>query len=177
MVSCLSTAIIVAGRTYNDLSQYPVFPWIISDYTSSILNLNNPRIFRDLSKPIGALNRTRLDNLLERYQNLDGFPENEKFLYGSHYSSPGAILHYLIRQEPFTTLFIQLQSGRFDCPDRLFFSMVSCWNSCLTSSSDVKELIPEYFTVCFDSYFCRHYVCVIPLKIAHMRNEMLSLSR
>ena len=26
-----------AGRTYNDLSQYPVFPWIIADYTSTRL--------------------------------------------------------------------------------------------------------------------------------------------
>ena len=24
----------VAGRTYNDLTQYPVFPWILSDYSS-----------------------------------------------------------------------------------------------------------------------------------------------
>src|SRR5688572_22766306 len=24
----------IAGRSYNDLCQYPVFPWIISDYTS-----------------------------------------------------------------------------------------------------------------------------------------------
>ncbi len=22
-----------AGRTYNDLAQYPIFPWVISDYT------------------------------------------------------------------------------------------------------------------------------------------------
>lgn len=51
---------------------------------------------------------------------LDGFPEAEKFLYGSHYSSPGAVLHYLIRQEPYTSMHIALQSGRFDCPDRLF---------------------------------------------------------
>ena len=26
-----------AGRTYNDLSQYPVFPWILADYTSNKL--------------------------------------------------------------------------------------------------------------------------------------------
>uniref|UniRef100_A0A7S1BZH1 BEACH domain-containing protein n=1 Tax=Corethron hystrix TaxID=216773 RepID=A0A7S1BZH1_9STRA len=137
----------VAGRTYNDLSQYPVFPWIIADYESPTLDLNSPHIFRDLSKPVGALNPTRLGSLLERYHNLDGFPEHEKFLYGSHYSSPGAVLHFLIRQEPFTTLFVQLQSGRFDCPDRLFFSLASCWASCLNSSSDVKELVPEFFTL------------------------------
>ena len=40
---------------------------------------------------------------------------------------------------------IDLQSGRFDCADRLFFDMNETWKSCLTSTSDVKELIPEFF--------------------------------
>lgn len=26
----------VAGRTYNDLMQYPVFPWILADYHSEV---------------------------------------------------------------------------------------------------------------------------------------------
>lgn len=43
----------LAGRTYSDLSQYPVFPWIISDYESEELDLFNPNVFRDLSKPMG----------------------------------------------------------------------------------------------------------------------------
>jgi hypothetical protein len=42
---------------------------------------------------------------------------------------------------------IELQSGRFDCPDRLFFDIASSWESCLTSSSDMKELVPEFFTL------------------------------
>lgn len=43
------------GRSYNDLSQYPVFPWILADYTSDILDLTDPKSFRDLSKPIGVV--------------------------------------------------------------------------------------------------------------------------
>lgn len=39
----------LSGRTYNDLTQYPVFPWVISDYTSPTLDLNNPAIYRYLS--------------------------------------------------------------------------------------------------------------------------------
>lgn len=38
------------GRSYNDLGQYPVFPWILKDYTSENLDLQNPASFRDLSK-------------------------------------------------------------------------------------------------------------------------------
>ena len=137
----------MAGRSFNDISQYPVFPWVLSDYTSESIDLNDSSVYRDLTKPIGALNPDRLAQLLERYRDLElfGFSEAERFLYGSHYSSPGIVLHYLIRQEPFTSMAIELQSGRFDCPDRLFFDFAGSWNGCLTSSSDVKELIPEFF--------------------------------
>jgi hypothetical protein len=137
----------MAGRSFNDITQYPVFPWVIADYTSESLDLRDSRVFRDLTKPIGALNPDRLAQLLERYKDLElfGFPEAERFLYGSHYNSPGIILHYLIRQEPFTTMAIELQSGRFDCPDRLFFDLAASWDSCMTSSSDMKELVPEFF--------------------------------
>lgn len=138
----------MAGRTFNDITQYPVFPWVLADYTSEELDLNDSQVYRDLSKPVGALNPDRLSQLIERYKELEsfGFAENERFLYGSHYSSPGVVLHYMLRQEPFTTMAIELQSGRFDCPDRLFFDVAGCWNSCMTSTSDVKELVPEFFT-------------------------------
>lgn len=137
-----------AGRTFNDVTQYPVFPWVLSDYTSDTIDLNDSRVYRDLSKPVGALNEDRLASLIERFNELEsfGFAENERFLYGSHYSSPGVVLHYLIRHEPFTSMAIELQSERFDCPDRLFFDIAGCWNSCMTSTSDVKELVPEMFT-------------------------------
>lgn len=32
------------------------FPWILSDYTSDTLDLENPNVYRNLSKPIGANN-------------------------------------------------------------------------------------------------------------------------
>jgi hypothetical protein len=50
----------IAGRSFNDLTQYPVFPWILADYTSEKLDLTNPATFRDLSKPIGALYERKL---------------------------------------------------------------------------------------------------------------------
>ena len=48
-------------RTFADITQYPVFPWVIADYTSEVLDLKDPQIYRDLSKPIGALNPKRLE--------------------------------------------------------------------------------------------------------------------
>lgn len=57
---------VVAGRSYNDITQYPVFPWVLQDYTSHELDLNNPTSFRDLSKPMGALNERRREAFIER---------------------------------------------------------------------------------------------------------------
>jgi factor associated with neutral sphingomyelinase activation len=56
-----------SNRSFSDLSQYPVFPWIIADYENDTIDLNNPKIYRDLSRPIGAMNEDRLQTLLERY--------------------------------------------------------------------------------------------------------------
>ena len=35
-----------AGRSFKDLTQYPVFPWVIQDYTSPQLDLSSPASFR-----------------------------------------------------------------------------------------------------------------------------------
>jgi len=65
---------IMGNRNFNDLSQYPIFPWVISDYAvkglkyfkSYIkriildLDLSDPHYYRDLSKPVGALNKHKL---------------------------------------------------------------------------------------------------------------------
>ncbi|PON35234.1 WD repeat containing protein [Parasponia andersonii] len=134
----------LAGRSYNDLTQYPVFPWILSDYSSKSLDLSDPSSYRDLSKPIGALNPDRLKKFQERYSSFED-PVIPKFHYGSHYSSAGTVLHYLFRVEPFTTLSIKLQGGKFDHADRMFSDIVATWNGVLEDMSDVKELVPELF--------------------------------
>jgi len=139
----------LAGRSYSDITQYPVFPWVLADYESATLDLsgNTPGVFRDLSKPIGALNESRLHEILERYSSFDAdTPINMRFMYGSHYSSAGVVIFFLLRQEPFTSLAINLQGGRFDCPDRLFFDVAQAWRGAMTSVSDVKELIPEMYS-------------------------------
>ena len=109
----------LAGRTYNDITQYPVFPWVIADYESETLNLDDPKTYRDLGKPVGALTKSRLERIKERYDAFDD-PDIPKFHYGSHYSSAGIVLFYLLRLEPFTSLAHQLQGGKFDHADRLF---------------------------------------------------------
>uniref|UniRef100_A0AAX7TS96 Neurobeachin-like protein 2 n=1 Tax=Astatotilapia calliptera TaxID=8154 RepID=A0AAX7TS96_ASTCA len=136
----------IAGRTYNDLSQYPVFPWVLCDYTSTVLDLEDPAVFRDLSKPIGVVNPRHAQNVREKYESFeDPTGTIDKFHYGTHYSNAAGVMHYMIRMEPFTTLHIQLQSGKFDCSDRQFHSVAAAWQARMESPADVKELIPEFF--------------------------------
>jgi hypothetical protein len=135
----------IAGRSYNDISQYPVFPWVIADYNSTVLDLTKPESFRDLSRPIGALNDSKHQEIMDRYTSSFDEDDLPSFMYGSHYSSAGVVLHYMIRQEPFTGMAVHFQGGRFDVPDRLFFAVNRTWEGLQNSLADVKELIPEFF--------------------------------
>jgi hypothetical protein len=134
-----------AGRTPNDVTQYPVFPWVLSDYTSSILDLSDPASYRDLSMPMGALTESRREAAVERYQATEGVGETP-FHYGTHYSSSMIVCGYMIRVSPFTEIFLTLQGGSFDLADRLFSSIPRAWDSASnTNRGDVRELIPEFF--------------------------------
>lgn len=81
-----------------------------------------------------------------RYDSWDD-PEVPKFHYGSHYSSAGIVLFYLLRLPPFSTENQKLQGGQFDHADRLFNGIKDTWLSAAGkgNTSDVKELIPEFF--------------------------------
>lgn len=123
-----------------------MFPWVLQDYVSPTLDLSNPAVFRDLSKPIGVVNPKHAQLVREKYESFeDPAGTIDKFHYGTHYSNAAGVMHYLIRVEPFTSLHVQLQSGRFDCSDRQFHSVAAAWQARLESPADVKELIPEFF--------------------------------
>uniref|UniRef100_A0A8C0LS25 Lipopolysaccharide-responsive and beige-like anchor protein n=1 Tax=Canis lupus dingo TaxID=286419 RepID=A0A8C0LS25_CANLU len=134
----------IAGRSYNDLNQYPVFPWVITNYESEELDLTLPSNFRDLSKPIGALNPKRAAFFAERYESWED-DQVPKFHYGTHYSTASFVLAWLLRIEPFTTYFLNLQGGKFDHADRTFSSISRAWRNCQRDTSDIKELIPEFY--------------------------------
>ena len=132
-----------AGRGFNDLTQWPVMPWVLRDYRSETLNLDDPAVYRDLARPVGALDEERLATLRERMRQMK-LAKMPPYLYGTHYSAPGYVLYWLIRAAPAHHL--RLQSGRYDAPDRQFHSIAESWESVLTSTADVKELTPEFFT-------------------------------
>ncbi len=70
---------LAAGRSLNDLSQWPVFPWVLSDYRRQTLDLADHSMFRDLSKPIGALSPKRHAMLTQRYMEMPREPVSAAF--------------------------------------------------------------------------------------------------
>ena len=90
---------------------------------------------------------------MERYEAMDD--ASDKFMYGTHYSTKAIVLYYLIRMEPFTSYNRLFQGGKFDQADRLFMSINKTWRGCMRSTSDVKELIPEFF------YMSDFLVCLL----------------
>ncbi|CAH8494234.1 unnamed protein product [Schistosoma turkestanicum] len=136
----------IAGRTFNDLGQYPVFPWILADYTSSEIDLYSEKTFRDLSRPIGLANPKFINQVREKYNSFED-PSGimQKFHHGTHYSSAAGVLHYLVRLEPFTTYHVNLHGNKFDVADRQFYSIPNAWRFILDNPNDNKELIPEFF--------------------------------
>ncbi|XP_024863409.2 lysosomal-trafficking regulator isoform X1 [Kryptolebias marmoratus] len=146
-----------AGRSFNDLMQYPVFPFILRDYTSETLDLQDASIYRNLIKPIAVQSKEKEDRYVDNYRYLeeeykkgiredDPMPPVQPYHYGSHYSNSGTVLHFLVRMPPFTKMFLAYQDQSFDIPDRTFHSMNTTWRlSSYESMTDVKELIPEFF--------------------------------
>ncbi|CAI8030834.1 Lysosomal-trafficking regulator [Geodia barretti] len=147
----------LAGRTFNDLMQYPVFPFILADYHSSELDLRKPESFRKFRVPISVQDESRAKKYLDTYK----FLANERrasaapglssisdkpYHYGSHYSNSGIVLHFLVRLPPFTEMFLAFQGGSFDIADRTFRKLeTTWWLSSSESATDVKELVPEFF--------------------------------
>ncbi|KAK0130896.1 WD repeat- and FYVE domain-containing protein 4 [Merluccius polli] len=103
----------LAGRTYNDMMQYPVFPWVLADYLSETLDLSNPATFRDLSKPMGAQTERRREMFVERYEEMENDGDlSARCHYCTHYSSAIIVASFLVRMEPFSKTFQTLQSAR-----------------------------------------------------------------
>ena len=85
----------ISGRSYKDLTQYPVVPWIMHGGEQI-------GCYRDLTKPMGALgNAERANEFISRYNTVDHFNKVPQYHYGSHYSSPAIVYHFLVRLRPY----------------------------------------------------------------------------
>ena len=135
---------VYSGRSFNVPSQYPIFPWVIGDYTTDTIDFSDERMYRDLSVPIGAIDQKRLADLKRRMAELNDLNE-DGYLYGSGPVCPLAVYLWLIRLEPFTSLHIAIQGGKFDHSARIFQSIEHSYRLSLSYVNDFRELIPEFY--------------------------------
>jgi len=101
------------------------------------------------------LNEEKLDKYKSKYYEVIKQGSDEQpYMYMTHYSSSGIVLYYLIRNVP--SQILRLQNGGFGPADRIFFDIEMCWNNWINIFSDLKELIPEFYTGSGDFLSNRH---------------------
>ncbi|XP_055452736.1 neurobeachin [Psammomys obesus] len=105
---------------------------------------NQKHILSSKGEPIGALNPKRAVFYAERYETWED-DQSPPYHYNTHYSTATSALSWLVRIEPFTTFFLNANDGKFDHPDRTFSSISRSWRTSQRDTSDVKELIPEFY--------------------------------
>ena len=120
-----------ACRSYNDVNQYPVFPWLIL-YGDKERDLRYTTVAQDEDS------RMRLKEMFEFSS------QNFPYHYTTHYSNASFLIYYLIRINPFTDNQITLQVDKFDVPDRQFNSLDEI-QKILSSTNQPREVIPEFF--------------------------------
>ena len=78
-----------SSRSFNDVSQYPIFPWVVKDFKSSWVSFtkkrerekNWPEIYRDFSIGLGSISKIKTDKATNRYdERLQDIRDNEELI-------------------------------------------------------------------------------------------------
>ncbi|KAF4036453.1 ELMO/CED-12 family [Phytophthora infestans] len=137
-----------AGRSYNDPSQYPVFPWVIKDYESAELRLDDEDIYRDLRRPIGAQTAEAIQRARATYEGWDPKTPIPAFHYANTYSHVQSVLYFLIRLAPFTGAVLGSEEQQFHLKaagEPTFDSVPEAFQMCTSDERHMFELTPEFF--------------------------------
>mmetsp|Transcript_32142 Transcript_32142/g.55513 ORF Transcript_32142/g.55513 Transcript_32142/m.55513 type:complete len:541 (-) Transcript_32142:78-1700(-) len=128
----------LASRCTLDMRQYPVFPWVLKQFYGEELDINDPKIYRDLSVPVAALNPERLESCKAVSES-----QGVKYHHSSFYSNASTVLYYLIRQYP--EFIIKRQNSIYGSHDRYFKSIDGAYKSSVQLTGDFKETVPEFY--------------------------------
>ena len=138
-----------SSRSFNSLSTYPIYPWIIKsiepsfDLLKVLKNNADNDYIRDFKFPINSQLEENKKLAINRYIYSDD--KKHKAHQGINYSNPAFISYYLMRTYPFIMNQIKLQSNNMEQSDRMFNSLQSIMNS-LIKGIDNRELIPEIYS-------------------------------
>ena len=128
-------------RSFNDLNQYPIFPWLTTSFD------NNGKVnisIRNFSYPVSAQDKAKRLQLMKKYDLSTPTKNGYINHFNSHYSTGAFVSFFMVRTNPFTYNMIGLQNGQFDHPNRAFHSFYEI-QDILTKYNDNRELIPEVF--------------------------------
>ena len=147
---------LLSNRSYNDLYQYPVFP-LLFFYDKISINPNKYSLVpRTLNTHIGfqtdtKSGETRKKLFINSYEMTkeeinDGISDiPEAYYFNTNYSNSVYTCNFLLRLFPYSFIAIEIQGDGFDDPNRLFYSIEHCFCSISSLSTDLRELIPEFF--------------------------------
>ena len=133
-----------SSRTFNDVNQYPIFPWLVRKYKIDKENNNLIITQRNFNYPMGGQTEDNRVSAINRYEDDEESKVNFPVHYGTHYSTSSYIYFYLMREEPYTSLLVKLQGYKQENPDRMFFSLIDTL-FVLECGSDNRECIPDIF--------------------------------
>ena len=128
-------------RSFNDVNQYPIFPWLTALDTNT---KPSKVILRNFIYPVSIQLEDKRQQVIKKYQTFQ--PNKHGFVnhFNSHYSAAAFLYFYLVRVNPFAYNMIKLQAGEFDNPNRIFHSFYEILEV-LLKYNDNRELIPELF--------------------------------
>jgi hypothetical protein len=124
---------IFGGRSFNDVTQYPIFPWTIADLSSSYLNFEKQSTFRDLRKSMVGADETVLNAIMT--ENLA--QHEQTFILNRYILTASDVFLYLSNLETFGTQCAEEKANTFS---ELFKRMSQ-------STSRYSETIPEFYTM------------------------------
>ena len=138
-----------SGRTYRDLNQYPIFPWLFAQY-DNVDNMKNKNKYRNFQYPISLQSEKKREQLVKFIKESKEDFSSEDSTYNNiphlsiHYSISAFVYFYLVRLSPITECHIHFQSGAFDNPARMF-NNINSTKHILEKFKDNRELIPEFY--------------------------------
>ena len=159
---------LLSNRSYKDIHQYPIFPWILYDYDSNTKNLLNVKL-RPLDIPIGIINE-KLKESYEKSFNIQKDIFKKKYgdfdynfsdfsvlqkgnininsiptFFKNHYLNSNYVSYYMKRIFPFTIISKEIQGEILEFPERIFNNLNQTFLSSINVKGNAKELIPEFF--------------------------------
>lgn len=127
-----------SGRSFHNLMQYPVFPWVLNNYSDPKINLHDEYSYRQLDCTIAGVSSPKRQAADEVWKYLNKTNAANHYQFKSPYLSGKIVIEYLARIEPYSSLYISNSYPIFD-------SMKETWESCISNNEENRELIPEFY--------------------------------